>query len=59
MELHMIFFQRKYRRNEARFFFLAFYFSKSIGSNIFLLPTDLPTEKKLPTKDSLTEHFRL
>jgi hypothetical protein len=23
----------------------------------FLLPTDLPTDKKLPTKDSLTEHF--
>ena len=25
----------------------------------FLLPTDLPTDKKLPTKDSPTEHFRL
>jgi len=24
----------------------------------FLLPTDLPTEKKLPIKDSLTEYFR-
>jgi len=34
-----------YRRNEADKF-------------IFLLPTDLPTDKKLPTKDSPTEHFR-
>jgi len=34
-----------YRRNEANKF-------------IFLLPTDLPTDKKLPTKDSPTEHFR-
>jgi hypothetical protein len=34
-----------YRRNEADKF-------------IFLLPTDLLTEKKLPTKDSPTEHFR-
>jgi hypothetical protein len=25
----------------------------------FLLPTDLPTDKKLPTKDSPTEHFHL
>jgi hypothetical protein len=25
--------------------------------NFFLLPTDLPTDKKLPTKNSLTEHF--
>jgi len=28
--------------------------SKSVANNIFLLPTD----KKLPTKDSLTKHFR-
>jgi len=34
-----------YRRNEADTF-------------IFLLPMDLPTDKKLPTKDSPTEHFR-
>jgi hypothetical protein len=26
--------------------------------NFFLLPTDLPTEKKLLTKDSPTENFR-
>jgi len=32
--------------------------SKSVGNNIFLLPTDLPTDKKLPMKDSPTEHFR-
>ena len=32
--------------------------SKSVGNNIFLLPKDLPTDKKLPMKDSLTEHFR-
>jgi hypothetical protein len=31
---------------------------KSVGNNIFLLPTDLLTDKKLPTKDSPTEHFR-
>jgi hypothetical protein len=31
--------------------------SKSIGNNIFLSPTDLPTDKKLPMKDSPTEHF--
>jgi hypothetical protein len=35
-----------YRRNEADKF-------------IFLLPTDLPTDKKLPTKDLPTEHFHL
>jgi hypothetical protein len=32
--------------------------SKSVGNNIFLLPTDLPTDKKLLMKDSPTEHFR-
>ena len=32
--------------------------SKSVGNNIFLLPTDLPMDKKLPTKDSPTENFR-
>jgi hypothetical protein len=31
--------------------------SKSVGNNIFLLPTDLPTDKKLLMKDSPTEHF--
>jgi hypothetical protein len=70
MELHTVFFRGKYRRNEADIFFFflcAFFVSKSIGNNIFLLPTDLqillpmdlPTDKKLPTKDiSPTEHFR-
>jgi hypothetical protein len=37
------------------FFFQAFSVSKYIGKNIFLLATD----KKLLTKDSPTEHFRL
>ena len=44
----MIFFKiflNNYRRNGADKF-------------IFLLPTDLPTEKKLPTKDSPAENFR-
>ena len=41
------------------FFLLAFFFvSKSIDNNIFLLPTNLSTDKKLPTKDSSMEHFR-
>ena len=31
--------------------------SKSIGNNIFLSTTDLPMNKKLPMKDSPTEHF--
>jgi len=31
--------------------------SKSVSNNIFLLPTDLPTDKKLPMKDSPTEIF--
>ena len=40
------------------FFLLAFSISKSIGNNTFLLPADLPSDKKLPTQDSPTEHFR-
>jgi len=57
-ELHTVFFRGNYRRNEAGIFFLhAFFINKSIGNNIFLLPTSLPTNKKLPIKDSLTEHF--
>jgi hypothetical protein len=31
--------------------------SKSVCNNIFLLPTDLLTDKKLSMKDSPTEHF--
>jgi hypothetical protein len=38
-------------------FLLAFSISKSIGNNIFLLSTDLPTDKILPTQDSPMEHF--
>jgi len=46
MELHAVFFQGKYRRNKVGNFFLrAFSVSKSIGNNIFLLSTDLSTEK--------------
>jgi len=59
MELHTVFFRGNYRRNEAgNIFLLAFSVSKSIDNNIFLLPTDLPTDKKLSMKDSHTEHFR-
>jgi hypothetical protein len=32
--------------------------SKSVGNNIFLLPMNLPTDKKLRMKDSQMEHFR-
>jgi hypothetical protein len=39
--------------------FCTFSVSKSIDNNIFLLPTDLPTDKKLPMKDLPNEHFRL
>jgi len=55
----MVFCRGKYQRNEAGncFFFLAFSIGKSIGNNIFLLPTDLPTDKKLLTQDLPTEHF--
>jgi len=55
----MIFFRGKYQRNEVDNSFLrAFSVSKSIDNNFFLLSTDLPTDKKLPTKDSPTEYFR-
>jgi len=57
MELHKVCFRWNYRRNEI-FFLLAFSVSKSIGNNIFLLPTDLLMDKKLPMKDSPTETFR-
>jgi hypothetical protein len=40
-------------------FFLRFCpVNKSVGNNIFLLPMDLPTDKKLPMKDSPMKHFR-
>jgi hypothetical protein len=59
MESHTVFFRGKYRRNEAGNCFLhAFSVSKSIDNNILLLSTDLPTDKKLSTQDSPTEHFR-
>jgi hypothetical protein len=55
----MVFFRENYRRNKAgNFFLLAISVSKSIGNNIFLLTTDLPTENKSPMKDSPMEHFR-
>jgi hypothetical protein len=40
------------------FFLCAFSVSKSISNNIFLLPTNLQTVKKLPMKDLPMEHFR-
>jgi len=51
MELHTVCFRGNYQWNEIVFFLLAFFVSKSICNNIFLLPTDLLTDKKLPTKD--------
>jgi hypothetical protein len=48
-----------YQRNEVGNLFLRVCLvSKSVGNNIFLLPMDLPIDKKLPMKDSPTEHFR-
>jgi len=59
MKLHTIFFQGKYRRNKAdNVFCMPF---PSVNPSViifFLLPTDLPTDKKLLIKDSQTEHFR-
>ena len=31
----------------------------SVNPSVILLPTDLPTDKTLPTNDSPTDHFRL
>ena len=31
----------------------------SVNPSVIILPTDLPTDKTLPTNDSQTEHFRL
>ena len=31
----------------------------SVNPSVILLPTDLPTEKTLPTNDSPTDNFRL
>jgi len=56
----MVFCLGKYRQNEAgNFFLLAFSVNKSIGNNIFLLPIDLITNRKLPTQDLPMEHVRL
>jgi hypothetical protein len=55
----MVFFRGKYQWNDAVTFFCAFSVNKSVGNNIFVLPTDLLMNKKLPMKDSSTEHFRL
>ena len=59
MKLHTVFFEGNTDEMKQIIFFLrAFFVSKSIGNSIFfLLPTDLPTNKKLLTKDSPTEHF--
>jgi hypothetical protein len=45
--------------NKKYYYRRVFSVSKSVGNNIFLLPTDLLTEKKLPTKDSPTEHLSM
>ena len=53
------YFSRDILTNEASKIFLRICsVSKSVGNNIFLLPTDLLTDKKLPMKDSPMEHFR-
>jgi len=44
--------------NKKYYYRCVYSVSKSVGNNIFLLPTNLPTDKKLPMKDSSTEHFR-
>ena len=31
----------------------------SVNPSVIILPTDLPTDKTLPTNDSPTDHFRL
>ena len=31
----------------------------SVNPSVILLPTNLPTDKTLPTNDSPTDHFRL
>jgi hypothetical protein len=41
-----------------KYYYRGIYRCNEAGNFIFLLPTDLPTDKKLPMKDSLTEHFR-
>jgi hypothetical protein len=41
-----------------KYYYRGIYRRNGADKFIFLLPTDLPTEKKLPTKDSPTEHFR-
>jgi len=39
-------------------YYRGIYQQNEAGNFIFLLPTDLPMEKQIPTKDSPTEHFR-
>jgi hypothetical protein len=41
-----------------KYYYRGIYRRNGANKFIFLLPTDLPTEKKLLTKDSPTEHFR-
>jgi len=41
-----------------KYYYQGIYQRNGVNKFIFLLPMDLPTEKKLPTKDSPTEHFR-
>jgi hypothetical protein len=41
-----------------KYYYRGIYPRNEADKFIFLLPTDLPTKKKLPMKDSPTEHFR-
>jgi len=41
-----------------KYYYRGIYRRNGADKFIFLLPTDLLTEKKLPMKDSLTERFR-
>jgi hypothetical protein len=40
-----------------KYYYREIYRCNEAGNSIFLLPTDLPTDEKLPMKDSPTEHF--
>ena len=41
-----------------KYYYREIYRQNKADKFIFLLPTDLPTDKNLPTKDSPTDHFR-
>jgi len=41
-----------------KYYYRGIYRQNEADNFIFLFPTDLPTDKKLPIKDSPTENFR-